>query len=113
MTQWQAIESSDTKHSGSEGGKIIFDEEHKYGARITLEENCSYSPYAITCGVYGLMVHTRFFESKEQAEAELVPMKSELEKIVRSFSSPASENQNVDYDQAANFCENFINKFPT
>lgn len=43
---------------GSEGGEVILDEEYKASCRITLEKCKRY--YAITCGVYGAMVHTAF-----------------------------------------------------
>jgi len=47
---------------GSEGGVIVRDEEHALGARITLETGCGIAPYAITCGIYGWMMHTCFLE---------------------------------------------------
>ena len=43
---------------GSEGGTIIADEEYKESCRITLERCERYD--AITCGVYGCMMHTAF-----------------------------------------------------
>ena len=43
---------------GSEGGTILADEEYKNSCRITLEKCEKY--YAITCGIYGSMVHTAF-----------------------------------------------------
>jgi len=42
--------------TGSEGGLIIADEEYRDSCRITLEKCERY--YAITCGVYGGMMHT-------------------------------------------------------
>lgn len=41
---------------GSEGGIILQDEEYEDSCRITLERCRRYD--AITCGVYGDMVHT-------------------------------------------------------
>ena len=41
---------------GSEGGTIIADEEYKESCRITLERCERYD--AITCGVYGCMMHS-------------------------------------------------------
>ena len=41
--------------TGSEGGLIIADEEYRDSCRITLEKCERY--YAITCGVYGGMMH--------------------------------------------------------
>ena len=48
--------------TGSENGIIIADEEYKNVCRITLEKCERY--YAITCGVYGTMVHTAFTDSE-------------------------------------------------
>ena len=46
---------------GSEGGTIIADEEYKKSCRITLKR---YD--AITCGVYGCMVHTTFCDKSHR-----------------------------------------------
>ena len=55
---------------GSERGVIVTDEEHALGARLTLERGTQTAPFAITCGVYGWLVHTRFFPSETEANAE-------------------------------------------
>lgn len=61
MTGWIPFENGTTVGTtGSEGGTILRDELHPDGARITLERTAS--QFAITCGVYGWMVHTRFFD---------------------------------------------------
>ncbi len=52
---------------GSESGTIVRDQEHPLGARLTLERWGQTAPLAITCGVYGWMVHTRFFASEAKA----------------------------------------------
>jgi hypothetical protein len=41
---------------GAKAEKVIFDQEHELGARITLERNTRAAPFAITCGIYGWMV---------------------------------------------------------
>ena len=48
---------------GSEGGIILRNEEYKGGCLITLEKCPEY--YAITCGVYGAMVHTAFCDEED------------------------------------------------
>jgi hypothetical protein len=63
---------------GSEEGTIMRDEEYSLGARISLERDCRVAPFAITCGVYGWMMHTRFFSSKFEAETQYEAMKSAL-----------------------------------
>ena len=51
---------------GSEGGTIIADEEYKESCRITLERCERYD--AITCGVYGCMMHTAFCDKSHRKE---------------------------------------------
>ena len=60
---------------GSENGLIICDEEYKNACRITLEKCPKY--FAITCGVYGAMVHTVFCSS-EDSIATFEAMKKDL-----------------------------------
>jgi hypothetical protein len=72
---------------GSEDGIIIVDDEHPAGARITLERDCRSGgrvpiPFAITCGIYGSMVHTRYFADGTQARSEFDAMKNALARIV-------------------------------
>ncbi len=45
------------------------DEEHELGARITLEKVGSFlkGHFAITCGIYGWMMHTHFISSTNEA----------------------------------------------
>ena len=52
------------------------------GARITLERDTPTAPFAITCGVYGWMVHTRFFATEVEALAQFKEMKTGLESIL-------------------------------
>jgi hypothetical protein len=56
---WQPFEEGSTIGKiGNEGGEIIIDQEHIGGARLTLEQSCLRARYAITCGIYGWMVHS-------------------------------------------------------
>lgn len=77
---WQPLDGGATLgQSGSEGGTIVLDDEHASGARITLERDTAHSvPFAITCGVYGWMVHTRFFSDRQTAQAAVDAMKPDL-----------------------------------
>lgn len=68
---------------GSEGGVIRRDDEHDFGARITLEEGGSNAPWSITCGIYGWMFHTRFFGAGEEGNREFDRMKVGLEEVLR------------------------------
>jgi hypothetical protein len=67
---------------GSENGAILLDEEHELGARITLEKGGDIAPFAITCGVYGWMFHTRFCGSEAQGIADYDRMKEGLAAIL-------------------------------
>lgn len=70
---------------GSEGGKIIKDEENTFGARITLEGEGSVAPSTITLGVYGLMFHTDFFGSVENGMACFELFKRRIEKLIAHY----------------------------
>lgn len=82
---WEPYESESAGDpKGSEGGIVVADEEYSDGARITLERDCpSGVPFAITCGVYGLMFHTRFLgDDATEARAQYEQMKNDLALIV-------------------------------
>lgn len=85
---------------GSEDGQIIADEEYKAESRITLEEAGCSAPYSITCGIYGLMIHTAFAASKDEAIEKYDKMKAELQTFLDS------NNDNSDA-----WCETFTNKW--
>ncbi len=67
---------------GSEQGITVRDEEHALGARITLERKASVAPFAITCGIYGWMMHTRFFNAEAEAEMQYDLMKNSLSMLL-------------------------------
>jgi hypothetical protein len=68
---------------GSEGGTVVIDEEHDpRGARITLERDAKAAPAAITCGLYGWMMHTRRFSDTATARSEYEAMKIDLSALV-------------------------------
>ena len=69
---------------GSEHGTIIQDEEHRDGARITLERDKHIAPFSITCGIYGLFVHTAFASDESEARRKYAEMKDHIDAIVRS-----------------------------
>jgi len=97
---------------GSDGGAIVRDEEHKFGARITLEEEGSSAPFAVTCGIYGWMSHTRYFSEESEASGEYDAMKDELDEILESI--PA-ERENLDEEtenEVAGKIELFVEKYP-
>ena len=80
--------------AGSEGGIILRDEEHLLGARITLKQGGRIAPFSITCGVYGLLMHTRFFGAPADGEREYDAMKPGLVDVAeaggKDFNAAAS-----------------------
>jgi len=66
---------------GSEHGIIITDMENINGARITVEKDTAAAPYAITFGIYGLMLHTHFKNRPEEVELYLDWVRSTMHKV--------------------------------
>ena len=96
---------------GSENGIILRDEEHPDGARIALERD-GYCPFAITCGLYGWMVHTRFFSTEAAARQAFEEMKGELADILGLIpleGGPESEGQ---VSAVIKAISDFVEKFP-
>lgn len=94
---WNNIYKPDS--IGSEGGIIIADEEYKESCRITLERCEMYD--AITCGVYGSMMHTAFCESSHSLEA-FDNMKKDLQEFIDKDTT--AEEEDI-------FYEEFISKY--
>lgn len=94
---WQAYESGKTiGQTGSEGGVILKDEEATDYARITLEQ-ARY--FAITVGLYGVLVHTAFASSLEEATQKYNAMKAALEAAPK------------DNDDLYAWCDAFTDRF--
>jgi hypothetical protein len=97
--------------TGSEG-VILRDEEYGGGARITLERDGFAAPFSITCGVYGWLVHTRFFAHGWEAERQYVAMKPGLAAIV-DLMPPAGESPvGAKMDPAVDAINRFMERFP-
>ena len=89
-SDWQPSEKGATLgQTGSEEGIVVRDEEHSLGARITLERDARVAPFAITCGVYGWMMHTRFFSSDAEAETQYDLMKDSLSALLEAAEQAA------------------------
>ncbi|MBR6578937.1 MAG: hypothetical protein IKK74_08335 [Clostridia bacterium] len=84
---------------GSENGEILLDEEYKGACRITLEKCPKY--YAITCGVYGAMVHTAFADDSHCQEI-YDAMKNDLQEFI---------DKDTTYDEELAFYEEFTTKY--
>ncbi len=85
--------------TGSEGGVVYADEEYKNACRITLEKCSRY--YAITCGVYGAMVHTAF-RGLEDYQETYDAMKEELAAFI---------DRETTEDEETDFYESFTRKY--
>lgn len=105
MRMWYPIEDGHTIGTeGSEDGTIIKDDELELGARITLEKEAQRGriPYAITCGIYGLMVHTAFADNEQEASDMYDEMKKFIEEFLNKGTSP---------EEDSDWLEWFTNKF--
>jgi hypothetical protein len=110
---WRPMDNGTTLGGpGSENGAILLDDQHELGARITLERDTDTAPFAITCGVYGWMVHTRYFGDAQTAAAEFQQMKEGLGAILRMIpleNDPEAENR---MDAVSAAIGEFIARFP-
>ncbi|WP_431241402.1 hypothetical protein ACQ9BO_15045 [Flavobacterium sp. P21] len=82
---------------GSEGGKILNDQENINGARITVEANAGNIPFAVTFGIYGLLFHTEFFSKIETATEYFKRKKNEIDRILEMFEIP-QDNQDIEWE---------------
>lgn len=100
---WKELDTLGTL--GSEEGIIKKDEEYCDSARITLE-TCSRNSedvYAITCGIYGAMVHT-VYGNKETISDTYESMKAEIQQFIDNAD-------NLSEDEWDDFIEKFTRKF--
>ena len=96
---------------GSEGGVIVRDDEYRGDARITLERT-GQAAFAITCGVYGWMVHTRFFSTLPEAEREYAAMQPELAAIADSLPFTTDPDLDAKMDAVSAAIGRFVDEFP-
>jgi hypothetical protein len=103
---WHSFENGTTLgQKGSENGETIRDEEHSVGARITLECKTTIAPFAITCGIYGWMFHTRFLSTEDEATSEYERMKASLAEIIAPFSNPDYDDRRATEEAIEKFVE--------
>lgn len=80
---WSPFRAGDTLGTKAPGlGTVIVDDEHSSGARITLARDCGPVPFAITCGIYGLLFHTRYIPDEAAARQQLDTLKAGIEEIL-------------------------------
>ena len=66
------------------------DEEYSLGARISLERDCRAAPFAITCGIYGWMMHTCFLSTEAEADSQYDLMKDSLSELLEAAEQTAA-----------------------
>jgi hypothetical protein len=94
-TTWSPLDDGATiGQTGSESGIILRDDEHPLGARITLERGGGTAPYAITCGIYGWMMHTHFSSSEADAQRDYERMREALSSILAGMP----DDEAMDYE---------------
>ena len=105
---WHAFDNGRTIGTTGSEGRIVIDEEHPAGIRVTLEENGE-ARYSITRGIYGSMVHSCFFGSEPEARETLVRMKSRLLQIADTL--PTGEADQQDRGPATMLMKAFVSDF--
>ena len=85
---WHVYNEGWSIGSSGNDGVVLRDEEYASDARITLEYDNAKHRVAITCGIYGEMVHTRYFGARPEAERAFDEMKPALVDLVASDRQP-------------------------
>jgi hypothetical protein len=107
-SSWHPFESGVTlSRKGSERGTILRDEEYPSGARITLERDGTTAPFAITCGIYGCMMHTRFFSLNSEATPQYAEMRAALSALLDTEYEGGPEGSRSFFDGVAKFVETY------
>lgn len=110
---WSRVEAGATLGTrGSEEGVIDVDEEFDGLARITLEDECVNAPLAITCGIYGWMLHTRYFSTHEKAIEELEAMKLGLAEILSIIPTSNDPESDAKCNLVVETIQKFVARFP-
>ena len=87
-------------------------EKHGAGARITLESDGQTSPFAITCGIYGGVVHTSFFGTESEAQVEFESVRAELSRIICAIPLPADPEVDSKSRVVSESISEFVEMFP-
>ena len=82
------------------------------GARITLERDGHIAPFAITCGISGWLLHTRFFGSQQDAEQDYLLMRAALDVILHRALAGEDENTDESMAQMADAIAAFVEQYP-
>ncbi|MDY7231500.1 hypothetical protein [Hyalangium rubrum] len=110
---WRPFEGGSTLGlSGSQGGTITWDEEYGGQARLTLEQDESRSFHAITCGITGWMLHTRFFGGASEAFAAFEEMRPALVELASRLPEGGPRNAQEGARVGGPLLSAFLARFP-
>jgi|SRR5271154_1540433 len=98
---------------GSEGGVVVADEEYRGSCRITLERDASSRiAAAITCGIYGWMMHTRFFSNLDTARQAYDAMKIDLAELVDQIPLENDPDGRRQFPEIFDAIKAFVEQYP-
>ena len=80
--------------------------------RISLERGGAIAPFAITCGIYGWMMHTRFFAAEAQAGAAYDAMKADLAAIMEALPLKGEAEEAAKTSASMASIGAFVDKYP-
>ncbi len=110
---WNLFDNGGTSgQQGLENGAILRDEENPLGVRITLELDTATAPFAITCGIYGWMFHTRFFSVESEALGQFEAMKNSLSEILTMMPPSSDEQSDAKTGGVSEAIGFFISRYP-
>jgi hypothetical protein len=105
MSNWVTYdEGRSIGYISADGGTILWDEEHKLGARITLKRSDSFT--SIACQIYNRIDHTRFLGVSSDEEREYKAMRTALADIMIVIDS-AGQNDIKVWEAIAEFVKRF------
>lgn len=91
--------STAAESAGGGDGRIVADEEHPLGARITLRANGHVAPWSIRCEIYGMLVHKMFCRDVTAPLSMYREMKAYIDELLGSGCHTDREEQNRIVDQ--------------
>ncbi len=109
---WRVFIGGSTIGTQGTEGVILCDEEHTDGARITLEKNGIAAPYAVTCGIPGWLVHTRFFQTERTARKAFKAMKAGLASVLCIIPREEDVTDGTKLMQVNAALADFMERFP-
>lgn len=104
MSKWSAYNSGKSIGAVNDGGLILYDEENRDGARITLKRGKSY--VSVSLNIYGWVDHTRFFNSDFDAQREYRAMRSNVVDVLEII------NNESDAIKIWEAISDFVKRFP-